>query len=99
MDDLEVYYVGDGYIWKHGGECGRIDSVDRISAMDEEVSNRLVKESVFPFNLASFGLNENPAKFNNNNRNNGTAEFDDSPVLVGTQTTQNPNKNLDALDR
>lgn len=98
-DDLEVYYVGDGYIWKHGGECGRIDSVDRISAMDEEVSNRLVKESVFPFNLASFGLNENPAKFNNNNRNNGTAEFDDSPVLVGTQTTQNPNKNLDALDR
>lgn len=55
-DHLNVYYIGDGYIWKHGGVCKRVDVVGSISTVPTEVRERLVKESVFPFDIASFDL-------------------------------------------
>ena len=66
-DDLIVYYVGDGYICKHGGQCDRIKYNRRLAQIDDNVSTRLVMESVFPFNIASFGLDNVPSNAQSNN--------------------------------
>ena len=66
-DDLIVYYVGDGYICKHGGQCDRIKYNRRLAQIDDNISTRLVMESVFPFNIASFGLDNLPSNAQSNN--------------------------------
>lgn len=98
--DLQVYYTGDGYIWKHAGECKRIDIVGTISKLDNDVCSRLVKESVFPFDIASFGLNNNPIKLKSNDKNKTKTQHEDTPVVTTTPKDKNDNQiNIDALDR
>lgn len=99
-DDLLVYYTGDGYIWKHAGECKRIDIVGTISKLDNNVCSRLVKESVFPFDIASFGLNNNPIKLKSNDKNKTKTQHEDTPVVTTTPKDKNDNQiNIDDIDR
>lgn len=99
-DDLQVYYTGDGYIWKHAGECKRIDIVGTISKLDNNVCSRLVKESVFPFDIASFGLNNNPIKLKSNDKNKTKTQHEDTPVVTTTIKDKNDNQiNIDDIDR
>lgn len=62
-EDLDVFFIGDGFLWKHGNNSGRIESDGTISGLPEDIRQRLVKESIFPFDLVSFGLNERAQKF------------------------------------
>ena len=62
LDDIHVYYTGDGYMWRHGNSCGRIES-DGTLSVPEEYRERLTKESMFPFDLKSFGLDEAPKMY------------------------------------
>lgn len=99
-NDLQVYYTGDGYIWKHAGECKRIDIVGTISKLDNDVCSRLVKESVFPFDIASFGLNNNPIKLKSNDKNKTKTQHEDTPVVTTTLKDKNDNQiNIDDIDR
>lgn len=98
-DDLQVYYTGDGYIWKHDGECKRIDIVGTISKLDNNVCSRLVKESVFPFDIASFGLSDTPANPNSSDSGDTTYTPNDEPVVIDVPTPHDPNGNINALDR
>ena len=98
-DDLQVYYTGDGYIWKHAGECKRIDIVGTISKLDNNVCSRLVKESVFPFDIASFGLSYIPANPNSSDSGDTTYTPNDEPVVIDVPTPHDPNGNINALDR
>ena len=96
---LRVYYVGDGYIWKHGGVCKRVDVVGSISTVPPEVRERLVKESLFPFNIASFGLSYIPANPNSSDSGDTTYTPNDEPVVIDVPTPHDPNGNINALDR
>ncbi|MBO5835031.1 MAG: hypothetical protein J6R12_03235 [Bacteroidales bacterium] len=98
-DDLQVYYTGDGYIWKHAGECKRIDIVGTISKLDNNVCSRLVRESVFPFDIASFGLSYIPANPNSSDSGDTTYTPNDEPVVIDVPTPHDPNGNINALDR
>lgn len=98
-DNLQVYYTGDGYIWKHAGECKRIDIVGTISKLDNNVCSRLVKESVFPFDIASFGLSYIPANPNSSDSGDTTYTPNDEPVVIDVPTPHDPNGNINALDR
>ena len=80
--DLRVYYIGDGYIWKHGGVCNRVDVVGSISTMPTEVRERLVKESVFPFDISSFGLGIVP-----DNSQSGSYDYTDNGGSDNNETT------------
>ena len=97
--NLQVYYTGDGYIWKHAGECRRIDIVGTISKLDNNVCSRLVKESVFPFDIASFGLSYIPANPNSSDSGDTTYIPNDEPVVIDVPTPHDPNGNINALDR
>lgn len=97
-DDLQVYYTGDGYIWKHAGECKRIDIVGTISKLDNNVCSRLVKESVFPFDIASFGLSYIPANPNSSDSGDTTYTPNDEPVVIDVPTPHDPNGNINALE-
>ncbi len=55
-NNLIVYYVGDGYIYKHGNTYRRINETGTISGIDDNLREQLVKESIFPFNIKAFGL-------------------------------------------
>lgn len=99
IDHLRVYYVGDGYIWKHGGVCRRVDVVGSISTVPTEVRERLVKESLFPFNIASFGLSYIPANPNSSDSGDTTYTPNDEPVVIDVPTPHDPNGNINALDR
>lgn len=97
-DNLQVYYTGDGYIWKHAGECKRIDIVGTISKLDNNVCSRLVKESVFPFDIASFGLSYIPANPNSSDSGDTTYTPNDEPVVIDVPTPHDPNGNINAFD-
>lgn len=97
-DNLQVYYTGDGYIWKHAGECRRIDIVGTISKLDNNVCSRLVKESVFPFDIASFGLSDIPANPNSSDSGDTTYTPNDEPVVIDVPTPHDPNGNINDLD-
>lgn len=77
-DDITVYYVGDGYICKHGNTYERIKSDGTIPQFTGEIRTRLVKESIFPFDILSFGLDENAQIF-----------YKEMPVQ-NTQTIETP---------
>lgn len=62
-DNMHVYYVGDGYIWKKGNRSGVIQSNGILSGLSSDIRKRLVKESIFPFNVASMGLGEEHRKY------------------------------------
>lgn len=81
-DHLRVYYIGDGYIWKHGGVCKRVDVVGSISTVPTEVRERLVKESVFPFDIASFGLGIVPSG-SDDYTNNGSSDNNETTSMSG----------------
>ncbi len=81
-DHLRVYYIGDGYIWKHGGVCKRVDVVGSISTVPTEVRERLVKESVFPFDIASFDLGIVP-----DNSKSGSYDYTDNGGSENNETT------------
>lgn len=81
-DDLRVYYIGDGYIWKHGGVCKRVDVEGSISKVPNEVRERLVKESVFPFDIASFDLGIVP-----DNSKSGSYDYTDNGGSDNNETT------------
>ena len=99
-DDIKVYYVGDGYIWKHGGVCKRVDIVGTISKLDNNVCTRLVKESVFPFDIASFGLTNDPGKFKSDESKKTKPQDDATPVVMTLPIDKNENQgNIDDIDR
>lgn len=81
-DNLRVYYIGDGYIWKHGGKCNRVDVVGSISTVTSEDKKRLVKESSFPFNIASFDLDIVP-----DNSKSGSYDYTDNGGSDNNETT------------
>lgn len=63
-NDITIYYVGDGYICKYGNICTKIAPGSTIPQIDAEILIELVKESIFPFGIQSFGLDDKPQEFN-----------------------------------
>ena len=93
--DLEVYYVGDGYIWKHAGECGRINLVGTIFKLDNDVINRLVRESTFPFGIKSFDLDSKPKSSKDGSNSKSSSTTEDTPKTPTAYTQEDNNDGSD----
>lgn len=72
--DFNIYYVGDGYLVKHLNECKRISFDGTLIGIDNAVRLQLVKESLFPYDIVSFGLDTEPQKFHYNCQISSVAE-------------------------
>lgn len=64
-DDLYVYYVGDGYIHKHGNLYSRIDISRTSNVLLGDIMKEILNGSIFPFNIKSFNLSEYEVNPNN----------------------------------
>lgn len=81
-NDLNIYYVGDGYIYKHGRKYGKIASYNKSITIPDDIRNELLNGSIFPFNKASFNLKESERSHQRNIR------VEDKPSDDGVTTIE-----------
>ena len=95
--NLQVYYIGDGYLWKQGNTCRRIDTDGPIYGIPDNIRARLVRESNFPFDIVSFGLDDIPEVDKNDNQDSGSPNANaNANANVDTNVDTNVDVNADA---